>query len=327
MTNAPGIGSPTIRKDTPSAAARSVEVMRNPTLRADSLRGPLPRITIVTPCRDHGEFLEAALVSVLEQGYPNLEYIVMDGGSRDGSDALIVRYERYLTHWQSAPDAGPYHAIQAGFARSTGEIMGWLNADDMLQRNSLWSVADLFSQLPQVEWITGTPMLYDPFGRTYVPRCRNRWSRMRFLRGDYRFIQQESTLWRRSLWERAGARLETRYRLAADMELWMRFFRHAPLYTAEILVGGFRKRDESLSRSQMREYLTEAEQILAAEPRSKHDVEQMRKFRLYDRIWRRLPIARKSWRVRHGYQRLFEYPPAVAYDDRTGRFAMREQTP
>lgn len=305
---------------------RAPDVMRNPTIRATGSANALPRITLVTPCRNHGGFLEAAIVSILEQGYPNLEYIIMDGGSDDDSIAIIRRYERYLSHWQSAPDGGPYHALQAGFARGSGEIMGWLNADDMLQRNALWSVADVFTQLPQVEWITGTPLLYDALGRTYVPQCRNRWSRSRFLRGDYCFIQQESTLWRRCLWQRAGAHLDTRYRLAADMELWMRFFRHAALYTADILVGGFRKRDESLSRRHVREYLAEADDILAREPRSDADRLQLRRFRPYDRFWRRLPLIRKSWRIRRAFERLFEFPPVIVFDDRAQRFVLRGET-
>lgn len=317
----------TVHARPPEAAGRTgsdVRVMRNPTIRRPAAES-LPRITLITACRNHADFLEAALVSVLEQGYPNLEYIVMDGGSSDASLDVIRRYEQYLTQWQSSPDGGPYHAIHAGFARSTGEIMGWLNADDMLHRNALWSIADVFSQLPQVEWITGTPMLYDPQGRTYVPRCRNRWSRARFLRGDYQFIQQESTFWRRSLWERAGAHLDTRYRLAADMELWMRFFRHAPLHTAEILVGGFRKRAESLSRANLADYLDEARRIFEAEPRDARDRAALARFATLDRWCRRLPILRKSWRIKRRYHRLHGFPPLIAYDESTGRYAFREE--
>ncbi len=300
------------------------EIMRNPCIRPSGQREALPRITLVTPCRNHGEFLEATLISVLEQGYPNLEYIVMDGGSTDDTPRILRRYERYLSHWESRDDAGPYHALHSGLQRSTGEIMGWLNADDMLMRNTLWSVAEIFAQLPTVDWITGTPMLFDPRGRTYVPHCRNRWSRARFLRGDFQFIQQESTLWRRRLWNAAGGRIETRYRFAADMELWMRFFRHAPLHTADVLIGGFRKRRESLSRRNMEAYLAEAREILAAEPRSDQDRASLARFQPFDRFWRRIPLLRKSWRVQRAYQRLFNFPPLVVFDDETQRFTLRE---
>lgn len=304
--------------------AARVEVMRNASLRYAVDAAGLPRITLVTACRNHAEFLEAAMLSVLEQGYPNLEYIVMDGGSTDESPRIIARYERYLSRWESAADGGPYHALQRAFSDSSGEIMGWLNADDMLMRNALWTVAGIFAQLPQVEWITGVPLLFDPHGRTYVPHCRNRWSRTRFLRGDYQFIQQESTLWRRGLWKRAGARLDTRLRLAADMELWMRFFRHAPLHTADVLIGGFRKRDESRSRRHMQEYMEEAADILAREPRSERDQRALARFAPFDRWWRRWPVVRKSWRVRQAYEKLFEFPPRVVYNDAAQRFELCE---
>lgn len=306
-------------------APATPRVMRNPCIHWVKDRSTLPRITIVTACLNHADYLEAALLSVLEQGYPNLEYIVLDGGSSDGSAKIIERYAPYLHYWTSSPDEGMYFAIQRGFEMSRGEIMAWLNADDMLQRNGLWTVAEIFQQLPRVEWIMGWPLLYDDCGRAYMPHCRMRWSRMRFLRGDYRFIQQESVFWRRRLWERAGAALDTRYRLAADMELWMRFFRHTPLHTAEVPLAGFRKRPESLSQRHLEGYLEEAERILANEPRTPEDLAGLRRFRWFDRLWLRLPGVRKSWRVRRALGRLLNFPPLIVYNDQTRRYELQER--
>src|SRR5688500_12214725 len=89
-----------------------------------------PRITIVTPNYNYGHFLEKAIVSVLDQQYPNLEYIIIDGGSTDNSIEIIRKYEKHLAYWISEPDKGMYDAINKGFSRATGEVMAWLNSDD-----------------------------------------------------------------------------------------------------------------------------------------------------------------------------------------------------
>ena len=96
-----------------------------------------PRISIVTPSRNQGKYLEETIRSVLLQGYPNLEYIVIDGGSTDDSVGTIKRYEPWLAHWESRPDRGQAHAINDGFALSTGSILGWINSDDALYPGTL----------------------------------------------------------------------------------------------------------------------------------------------------------------------------------------------
>lgn len=102
----------------------------------------LPRITVVTPSFNQGQFIEQTIRSVLMQGYPNLEYMIFDGGSSDGSVETIRKYENHLAYWQSEPDRGQSHAINKGFKRSTGQIICWLNSDDYFLPDTLKTVAE-----------------------------------------------------------------------------------------------------------------------------------------------------------------------------------------
>src|SRR5262249_50652872 len=147
--------------------------------------------------------------------------------------------------WASEADGGMYSALNKGFSRATGDIMGWLSATDLLHRGSLFVVGSVFSSRPELEWITGIPTGFSLEGMTVSVGPLRRWSRPRFLLGANRYIQQESTFWRRSLWERAGARVNTEPELFGDFELWLRFFRHARLYSVLALVGGFRHHPDS----------------------------------------------------------------------------------
>jgi len=120
----------------------------------------LPRITIVTPSFNQAQFIEETIRSVLFQGYPNLEYIIVDGGSTDASVEIIKRYEPWLTYWVSESDRGQSHAINKGFARATGDILAWLNADDIYFPSALFYVAETFLQ-SQAEWIVGVTSIVD----------------------------------------------------------------------------------------------------------------------------------------------------------------------
>jgi glycosyltransferase involved in cell wall biosynthesis len=167
-----------------------------------------PKISVVVVNYNLAGYLEDALRSIVDQNYPNLELIVVDGGSSDGSQAVIERFADKIHWWVSEPDKGQYDAVQKGFSHSTGEIMYWLNSDDMLQRRALFVVAEVFQTFPEVEWLTGIASEYHPDGHI-VQRITlpwSRWSRLRYLTYDFQFIQQESTFWRRSLWEKAGER-------------------------------------------------------------------------------------------------------------------------
>lgn len=226
---------------------------------------PWPRISIVTPCLNAAAHLEQAMASVLSQGYPNLEYVVVDGGSSDGSVEMIRRHADRLAWWVSEPDRGHADALNKGFARTSGEIMGWINADDALHVGSLRLLARLFGEFPEMEWLTGQASHLDEHGSIVWVRPPQVWSRLGFLAGDYRWIQQESTFWRRSLWQRAGARISEEHQLACDFELWVRFFRHARLFATDGLLGAFRFHGGSRSRQRIEDYEREAREIVFAE--------------------------------------------------------------
>src|SRR5215469_15207628 len=125
-----------------------------------------PRIALVTPVRNSEKYIEATIRSVLMQDYPNLDYFIVDGGSTDKTVDVIRKYERQLAGWMSEPDNGMYDALNKGFARTTGEIMGWISATDMLQPGGLAVVGSVFGWLPDVEWIMGRPTFYDEEGKT-----------------------------------------------------------------------------------------------------------------------------------------------------------------
>lgn len=206
----------------------------------------LPRISLVTPVFNSVRYIEQTIQSILSQNYPNLEYFISDGGSTDGTLDIIHKYESQISGWLSEPDNGMYDALNKGFARTSGEIMGWISATDKLHTGGLSVVASVFRDLPQVEWVTGRPTLFNDEGMTVRVQEIPHWSRYRFLAGANRYIQQESTYWRRSLWEKAGSRMNSSFRYAADFELWVRFFRHAKLYPVDALIGGFRVHRDSL---------------------------------------------------------------------------------
>jgi glycosyltransferase involved in cell wall biosynthesis len=206
----------------------------------------LPKISIVTPSYHQEQYIEQTILSVIEQGYPNLEYIIIDGGSTDRSVEIIKKYEKYLTYWVSEPDKGQYEAVQKGFDRSTGQIMAWINSDDMYHKGGFSIVAEIFTNFPQIEWLTGTPTCYDEQGRTVIVNESPKYTKYDYLRFEVpAFVQQESTFWKRSLWQTAGSYIDQSCAFAADFELWMRFFRTHKPFVVEALLGGFRFRQSN----------------------------------------------------------------------------------
>lgn len=226
-----------------------------------------PKISVVTPNYNLGSYLEATIRSVLDQGYPNLEYIIVDGGSTDNSVEIIRKYEGRLKWWVSEPDNGMYDAINKGFSRCSGEVMLWINSDDLLFPKSLFSIAQVFSDLPQVNWVHGMKATLDGDGVPVNIRKPGTYSYYSYFLNEYKWVQQEAVAWRRSLYVKAGEKMETSLRYAGDFELWKRFFENDLLYSAPILIGGFRERELQASKKHRDRYLQEVNNILhAAKP-------------------------------------------------------------
>jgi hypothetical protein len=290
-----------------------------------SARTEWPKITLVNAVYNGEKYLEATMRSIVNQGYPNLEYIVVDDGSTDGTVEIIRKYERYVSAWFRQENQGLYAALNAGFAKSTGEIMGWLNSSDMLQVNGLFTVGSIFRELRDVEWITGRPTKISATGMTIDVLPIPRWSRGRFLAGANKYIQQESTFWRRSLWERAGGRLSTEYRAEGDFELWVRFFRHARLHSVNALIGGYRLHDHALSSSNMERYNRNCDEIAAREVESLQGGRRaaVKTFRWISRAVKPIPKVRGLWH-RVAIRSLYgmagpDWSPVIEYGEESWR--------
>ena len=180
----------------------------------------LPKITLITPSFNQGQFLEETIRSVLLQNYPNLEYIIVDGGSTDNSVEIIRKYEKWISHWTSEPDQGQSHALNKGLALATGDIFNWVNSDDLLAPGALLAVARAFGQQPETEVICGRFTMFSENSR------RNR------LRMEI-FPSLEKTLifgsvspccmyWRLPVLTSLGE-LDERLDHCMDLELWHRY--------------------------------------------------------------------------------------------------------
>lgn len=191
-----------------------------------------PLITVVTPSYNQAAYLETTILSVLGQCYPRIEYIVMDGGSTDGSVEIIKRYESKIAYWVSQPDGGQSAAINAGFARATGDILCWLNSDDFFLPGALLTAAKRLSGSDDL--IYGDCLSFTQHGDGSKLHRPPQFDPALLGISDY--IVQPSTFWKRSLWEKTGP-LNERLHYAFDWEWFLRASRH----------GQFRKCDEILS--------------------------------------------------------------------------------
>jgi len=283
-----------------------------------------PSISIVTPSYNQANFLEETILSVLDQNYPNLEYIIIDGGSNDNSVEIIKKYEKYLSYWISEPDNGLYHALQKGFERSTGELMAWINSDDKYHPNSFYTVVDIFSSFREVNWLTGCMTSFDEQGRTVAVTKSKKWSKFDYYTFNYKWIQQESTFWRRNLWVKAGSRINTSLKLAGDLELWLRFFRFERLYNANILIGGFRLRSSNqLSLNFMDEYEEEANALIRKEIANIDISKLLNKYKHVNRVFNHLPELKVFNRYKIKYKnKIFNYAPTIKFNRYLQKFEM-----
>ncbi len=193
-----------------------------------------PRITVVTPSFNQGEFIEATLRSVLDQNYPNLEYLVLDGGSTDDSAAIIKRYAPHLTYWHSRKDAGQADALRTGFAMATGDILCWLNSDDIFLPGALRTVGALFRRHHRTDVIYGNRLVIDRDGKV-IDRHIWPWHLMAAHWWTGQPLAQECCFFRRAIYQRVGGIDASKF-FIMDYDLFFRMWR----------AGKFRKTMEFL---------------------------------------------------------------------------------
>lgn len=181
-----------------------------------------PKISIVTPSYNQGIFLEATISSVLGQNYPNLEYIIIDGGSTDNSVDIIKKYDHQLTYWVSEKDRGQTEAINKGLRRTTGEIVAWINSDDVYEPSTFATVAEFFCDRPDVDMIFGDANIIDHEGHFLFHKKALPFDRlMGICIGFGLLITQPTVFWRRSIFDRVGYLDET-FDFDMDGEFWAR---------------------------------------------------------------------------------------------------------
>jgi len=221
-----------------------------------------PRITIVTPSYNQGKYIEGTIRSVLLQDYPDLEYIVIDGGSADRTVEIIRKYEPWITYWESQSDRGQSHAINKGFARATGEVYAWLNSDDQYAPGALAAVGRHFGAHPACQWLAGAAAhAREGQGQqeTFPAHLACDTALLDFWRfgEDGYYMKQSSIFWRKSLWDAAGPLLEPLH-LAMDHDLWLKFDEHADLETIDELLSVAFLHEDCKSLANTRKQVREA---------------------------------------------------------------------
>ena len=209
-----------------------------------------PTISIVTPSFRQAHLIERTLKSVVEQGYPRLDYHVQDGGSTDGTVPVLERWQDRLTSWESIPDGGQSAAINLGFAKTKGEIMAWLNSDDLLMPGALDYVASFFHRNPEIDVLYGNRLLINEddelIGRWVLPGHDDKvlpWA-------DY--VPQETLFWRRAIWEKVGG-IDESFKFAMDWDLLLRFraagarFAHRPVYLGAFRIHAMQKTSAAIN--------------------------------------------------------------------------------
>jgi glycosyltransferase involved in cell wall biosynthesis len=178
-----------------------------------------PKISIITPSYNQGQFIEETILSVIGQNYPNLEYIIIDGGSTDNTVEIIKKYEKYLTYWVSEPDNGQAHAINKGFAIATGDILAWLNSDDMYMPNILSYVSDTLN-IDKPELLFGNA-IHIMEGRSHIFPNQHLDLHNKIGLEYVDYIVQPSSFWTRNTWELVGL-LNENYHFVFDWEWFIK---------------------------------------------------------------------------------------------------------
>lgn len=197
-----------------------------------------PLVSIVTPSFNQAHYLEETIGSVLAQSYSRLEYIIVDGGSTDGSVEIIKKYANRLACWITEPDRGQTDAINKGFARAQGEILAWLNSDDTYLPHAVAEAVETLQAHPEAGMVYGDANLVDEAGQV-IGRFPARQTDYRRLRRGYVHIPQQAAFFRASLWREVGP-LDPTFFFAMDYDLWVRLAKVSALLYTPRLWANFR---------------------------------------------------------------------------------------
>lgn len=230
----------------------------------------LPRISLITPSYNQGKFLRQTIESVLRQKYPNLEFLIVDGGSTDETIDILQSYGERI-RWISEPDNGQTDALNKGFRQATGDIVGFLNSDDLLASQTLWEVAQLFQQNPKIGWITGDYQIISALGQPRDPLVR--WYKLLqrqvfrvwpglfpIILGVNNPLSQPSTFWRAKIHRSEVLREDLD--LVMDYEWWWRLFSfYGPPKVVPYIWSYFRVHEDSKGGLYFRQRLEEQWQV------------------------------------------------------------------
>ena len=224
-----------------------------------------PKISIITPSLNQGQFIEKTILSILSQSYPNLEYFIVDGGSTDDTLKILEKYTDRLT-WFSEPDRGQTDAINKGLRRATGDIVAYLNSDDILLPNTLLEVGAIFAARPQSIWVTGQCLIIDENDREvrrFITTYKNILLRLRsfslLLITDY--ISQPATFWRRNIIEEIGMPNENLH-YVMDYDFWLRLYsKYPPIFIPKYLAS-FRVHKASKTTTNYKNVFVDEEQVV-----------------------------------------------------------------
>jgi glycosyltransferase involved in cell wall biosynthesis len=197
-----------------------------------------PKITVITPSYNQAEFLERTIKSVIDENYPNLEYIIIDGGSTDGSVEIIRKYEKYLSYWVSEKDHGQSHAINKGLRMATGDWIAWQNSDDIYYPGAFSAVAKAVQTHPDVELIIGDMNLineHDEVIRTFLYANVN----FRELAAEGMILSNQVAFWKKTVQNKVGFLDETLH-FGFDYDWFLRLTKITPAFSTNKLLGAFR---------------------------------------------------------------------------------------
>ena len=197
------------------------------------------RVSIVTPSLDQGQFIEETIRSVLLQGYPDLEFIIMDGGSRDGSVDIIRKYESHLTYWVSEPDEGQADAIAKGWRMCSGDVLAYLNSDDIYLPGAVATAVDFLNRHPEIGVVYGECFMTDPAGKRLELYPTAPFDYDEVVEKGFNPIPQPSTFMSRAVIDRIGLP-DPELHFAMDLDLWLRAGLHFRFANIPVPMATFR---------------------------------------------------------------------------------------